>query len=115
MFTAIPSRERGLSIRSVLVAVSALITDIIESNDHRGGVVELLHCTHLALKNANVCAPAGRQRLDEPGGSGGFACLTSAGSVCGGRGRHPHIVTRLSQKFRLNRQAGMAQLVLIVT
>ncbi len=48
-----------MSIRSMLIAISTLITDVIEPNDHSGGVVELLHGTYLALEDAEVCVPAG--------------------------------------------------------
>ena len=56
-----PSHERSLSVRLVFIAVSALIPDIVEPDDHRGRKAELLHCTHLVLENADVCVPIGRK------------------------------------------------------
>jgi hypothetical protein len=50
MFAAVPGREGGLSICWMLVAVSALIADLVEFNDYSGGVVELLHRTQLVCK-----------------------------------------------------------------
>lgn len=43
-----------MSVRSMLVAVSALIAEIIDPDHHSGGVVELLHRTQLVLEHANV-------------------------------------------------------------
>jgi hypothetical protein len=54
VFAAIPGCERSLSVRSVLIAVSTLITDVIEPNDHSGRVVELFDCAHLVLEDAEV-------------------------------------------------------------
>ena len=111
MFETTPGQERSLSVRSMLVAISALITGIVEADDHSGGVVELLHCTHLVLANADVYAPAGRKHLYEPGGSVCFACLTSARSICGSGGRRLRIVRvrGLSRTSCSNRLQGTTQ------
>lgn len=63
MCAAIPGHERSLSVRSMLVAIPSLITDIVKADDESGGVVELLHRTQLFVENADVCVPAGREHL----------------------------------------------------
>ena len=63
MFAAIPGCERSLSVRSVFVAISTLVTDVIESNDHSGRVVELFDCAHLVLEDTEFCIPAGCKQL----------------------------------------------------
>lgn len=78
MFAAIPGYERSLSVRLVFVAISALIADIIEPDDHRGRKVELLHCTHLVLEYADVRIPAGRKHFYQPGGGSGFSQLMNS-------------------------------------
>lgn len=49
MLKAIPGRECSFSVYPVLVAIPALIPNIVQPNDHCGGEVELLHGTDLVL------------------------------------------------------------------
>jgi hypothetical protein len=54
MFVTVPDEERSLSVYQILVAISTLIADVIESDNDGGGVVELLHRAQLVLENAEV-------------------------------------------------------------
>jgi hypothetical protein len=78
MFKTIPGRERRFSVCPVLVAIPALIPNIVQPNDHCGGEVELLHGTDLALKGAKVCVPAAQKCSCEPGCNAILTGLKSA-------------------------------------
>jgi len=61
MLEAIPGHECSFGVYPMLVAIPALIPNIVQPNDHCGGEVELLHGTDLALKDAKVCVPAAQK------------------------------------------------------
>jgi hypothetical protein len=90
----IPDRERGLSICSVLVAISALVSDFIETDDQTGCEVELLYCTHLLMANAEVGVTTGRKHLRLPDSD--RVLRTGRVRSLGKDGRHLHIVTERS-------------------
>jgi hypothetical protein len=50
MLSAVPCKESGLSVSSVLIAVPALIADIVEPDNQGCGVVELLDRAQLTVE-----------------------------------------------------------------
>jgi hypothetical protein len=54
MLFSIPCRERGLSVGAVLIAISTLITNRVQSDHNRRGVVELFYRADLAVQCADI-------------------------------------------------------------
>jgi len=54
MLSAVPSQESGMSVSTVLIAVPALIPDIVKPDNQSGGVVELLDRAQLIVERADL-------------------------------------------------------------
>lgn len=54
MLSAVPSKESGMSVSTVLIAVPALIPDIVKPDNQSGGVVELLDRAHLIVDRTDL-------------------------------------------------------------
>lgn len=54
MLSAVPCKESGLSVSTMLIAVPALIADIVKPDNQRGGVVELLDRAQLIVERADL-------------------------------------------------------------
>jgi hypothetical protein len=67
MLEAIPSHERSFSVCPMLVAILALIPNIVQTNNHCGGEVELLYGADLSLKDTEVRIPAAQKHFGKPG------------------------------------------------
>lgn len=85
--------ERGLSIGAVLVAISTLIADRVQSDHDGRGVVELLHRADLAAQDADIRVAAGRQKpcVRNPSCCGLWLATGARTNDGGGMG-HLHIV-----------------------
>lgn len=65
MLSAVPYKESGLSVSTVLIAVPALIADIVKPDNQSGGVVELLDRAQLIVERADLRIAACRKHLNQ--------------------------------------------------